>query len=522
VNLSLQYRDSATFATPLLAVFAVDIATGDDAKPSPALLTTSDTLAKAAAPWLATGEFKASLGETLVLHSPAGAEAQRLLLIGLGRAASLTIHEVRKAAGVAIRFARSRGLHDVAIAFPEDKALADEHMDSLPSGLTARAIAEGALIADFDIDFYRADRKDLSIHTATILHLEADKKLDTQMQQGLSEGSIVGQSQNFARSLINEPGNILTPTELARRTAAMSKEVNEQLGGVAGLACEVYSTEKILELKMGAFAAVTQGSSEPPALIVLRYEPPLPPPPDAPVLGLVGKGITFDTGGISIKAADNMDKMKYDMAGAAAMIGAMRAIAQLKPAVRVLAVVCSCENMPDGRAFKPGDVLTAMSGKTIEIINTDAEGRLVLADGLFYAKTLGATRLINAATLTGAISTALGHHNTGLFSNDDAATQQFLDGLPVSGEKFWRLPCSSDYRDQIKSQIADLMNTAGTRYGGASVAAAFLKEFVGDTPWIHLDIAGTAWIDDSKPWQSKGPSGIALRSIVEWVRSYAK
>jgi leucyl aminopeptidase len=514
VNISLQHQDAAAFATPLLAVFAVDIATGDDAKPSPALLTTSDTLAKAAAPWLATGEFKASLGETLLLHSPAGAEAQRLLLIGLGRARSLTIHEVRKAAGVAVRFARSRGLQDVAIAFPEDKALDDEHMDSLPSGLTARAIAEGALIADFDIDFYRADRKDLSIHTATILHLEADQKLEAQMQQGLSEGSVIGQSQNFARSLINEPGNILTPTEFARRTTAMCAEF--------GIACEVFSTDKILELKMGAFAAVTQGSSEPPALIVLRYEPPSPPPPDTPVLGLVGKGITFDTGGISIKPADNMDKMKYDMAGAAAMIGAMRAIAQLKPAVRVLAVVCSCENMPDGRAFKPGDVLTAMSGKTIEIINTDAEGRLVLADGLFYAKTLGATHLINAATLTGAISTALGHHNAGLFSNDDSATQRFLDALPTSGEKFWRLPCSSDYRDQIKSQIADLMNTAGTRYGGASVAAAFLREFVGDTPWIHLDIAGTAWIDDSKPWQSKGPSGIALRSIVEWVRSYAK
>ena len=514
MNLSLQNHDSASFATPLLAVFAVDIATGDDTKPSTALLTTSDTLAKAAAPWLATGEFKASLGETLLLHSPAGAEAQRLLLIGLGRARSLTIHEVRKAAGVAIRFARSRGLQDVAIAFPEDKALDDEHMDSLPGGLTARAIAEGALIADFDIDFYRADRKDLSIHTTTILHHEADKKLEAQMQQGLSEGSIIGQSQNFARSLINEPGNILTPTELARRTTGMCAET--------GLTCEVFSTDKILELKMGAFAAVTQGSSEPPALIVLRYEPPSPPPPDAPVLGLVGKGITFDTGGISIKPADNMDKMKYDMAGAAAMIGAMRAIAQLKPAVRVLAVICSCENMPDGRAFKPGDVLTAMSGKTIEIINTDAEGRLVLADGLFYAKTLGATHLINAATLTGAISTALGHHNAGLFSNDDSATQHFLDALPTSGEKFWRLPCSSDYRDQIKSQIADLMNTAGTRYGGASVAAAFLKEFVGDTPWIHLDIAGTAWIDDSKPWQSKGPSGIALRSIIEWVRSYAK
>jgi leucyl aminopeptidase len=177
--------------------------------------------------------------------------------------------------------------------------------------------------------------------------------------------------------------------------------------------------------------------------------------------------------------------------------------------------------MPDGRAFKPGDVITAMSGKTIEIMNTDAEGRLVLADGLHYAKTLGATHLIDAATLTGAISIALGLLNAGLFSNDDDATQRFLNALPASGEKFWRLPCTDDYREQIKSQIADIMNTGGSRYGGAINAAMFLKEFVGDTPWIHLDIAGMAWLDDAKPWQSKGPSGIAVRSILEWVRSYA-
>jgi leucyl aminopeptidase len=521
VHLKLQFQDSAAFAAPLLAVFAVDIATGDDATSSPALLTTSDPLAKAASPWLASGEFKATLGETLLLYSPAGAASQRLLIIGLGRAASLTIHEVRKGAGVAVRFARSHALHDLAIAFPEDKALDDEHMDSLPSGLTARAIAEGAVVADFDIDFYRSDRKDQNIHTVTVLHMESDKKSDSEMQSGLDEGIIIGHSQNFARSLVNEPGNVLTPTELGRRTAAMTKEVNEQLGGVAGLACEIFSTEKILQLRMGAFAAVTQGSPQPPALIVLRYEPPTPPPPDSPVIGLVGKGITFDTGGISIKPAENMDKMKYDMAGAAAMIGAMRAIAQLKPAVRVLAVICSCENMPDGLAFKPGDVLTAMSGKTIEIMNTDAEGRLVLADGLHYAKTLGATHLIDAATLTGAISIALGQLNAGLFSNNDEATQRFLETLPASGEKFWRLPCTDDYRDQIKSQIADIMNTGGSRYGGSITAAMFLKEFVGDTPWIHLDIAGTAWLDEQKPWQSKGPSGIGVRSITEWVRSYA-
>ena len=288
----------------------------------------------------------------------------------------------------------------------------------------------------------------------------------------------------------------------------------------AGLTCEVYSTEKLTELKMGAFAAVAQGSAEPPALIVMTYTPEAGVAPGAPVLGLIGKGITFDTGGISIKPADRMELMKYDMAGSAAMIGAMHAIARLKPAVKVISIVCSAENMPDGKAFRPGDVVTAMSGKTIEIINTDAEGRLVLADGLHYAKTLGCTHLIDAATLTGACVVALGHLNVGLFSNDESAWQSFMAGTATSGEKFWRLPCTDDYRDQIKSAIGDIMNTGG-RAGGAIAAAMFLKEFAGETPWIHLDIAGCAWNEDPQPWLPKGPTGIAVRSIVEWVRSYS-
>ena len=320
----------------------------------------------------------------------------------------------------------------------------------------------------------------------------------------------------FARDLVNEPGNILTPTELGKRAAAMCAEV--------GLTCEVHSTEKLLELGMGAFHAVAKGSAEPPALIVMTYEPKLEKgkslPKNAPILGLVGKGITFDTGGISIKPADGMDKMKYDMAGAAAMIGAMRAIAQLKPLVKVIGIVCSAENMPSGRAYKPGDVVTAMSGKTIEILNTDAEGRLVLADGLHYAKTLGCTHLIDAATLTGACVVALGMINAGLFSNDETTFVAFLNAMRISGEKFWRLPCTDDYKDQIKSQIADIMNTGGTRWGGAISAAMFLKEFAEDTPWVHLDIAGCAWNEDVKPWQTKGPSGIGVRSIIEWVRGY--
>jgi len=511
------FQDAAGFATPMLAVFAVDIATGKDADPLPALLTTSDAITDAAAKVLESGEFKATLGESLLLHAPNGLKAERLLIVGLGKAKTLSVDEVRKGAGAAVRAAKPRGVREMAIAFPEDHALSDEHLEALPCPLTARALVEGAELAEVDYDTYRSDRKDRSLQTLTVIAKESEKTTTAEIQSGFDEGLIVAAAQNFTRSLVNEPGNVLTPTELGRRAAAMCAEM--------GLQCEVYSTEKLHELKMGAFWAVSQGSPEPPALIVMTYEPKLEkgktPAAGAPVLGLVGKGITFDTGGISIKPAEGMEKMKYDMAGAGAMIGAMRAIAELKPKVKVIGVVCSAENMPDGKAFKPGDVVTAMSGKTIEIVNTDAEGRLVLADGLHYAKTLGCTHLINAATLTGACVVALGILNAGLFSNDEETCEKFQEATKVSGEKFWRLPCTDDYKDQIKSQIADIMNTGKTRWGGAISAAMFLNEFAGDTPWVHLDIAGCAWTDENKPWVANGPTGIAVRSIVEWVRSYS-
>jgi leucyl aminopeptidase len=380
-----------------------------------------------------------------------------------------------------------------------------------PSASPSRAEIEGAFIGDYDPDTYRSDRKDQSIESFTLIAPES-----AAIKAAFTAGQILGESQNFARTLVNEPGNKLTPTILGQRAAAMAKEV--------GLHCEVHSTEKLHELKMGAFWSVSQGSEEPPALIILRYEP-KNSDPKAPVLGLVGKGITFDTGGISIKPADKMELMKYDMAGSAAMIGAMRAIALLKPNVRVISVVCSAENMPDGKAQKPGDVQTAMPfsdnepGKTIEIINTDAEGRLVLADGLTYARQLGATHLIDAATLTGACVVALGTVNVGAFSNDDPTWEKFAAAALTTGEKYWRLPLGEEYAEQIKSDIADIKNTGG-RYGGAITAAEFLKHFVGETPWIHLDIAGLAWIEETKPYIAKGPSGVAVRSLVEWVKSY--
>ena len=495
----------------LLAVVAGDAQTakGPDAKPMPVLLTGNEAVKAAAAAVLASGEFKGAANETLLLHAPAGIGAQRLLLVGVGKIAKVTAHSVRSAAGTAVRFAKPRGIREVAFALPEAA--------ELPPGPCTRAAIEGALLADFDPDTYRSDRRDQGVYSFKLALSGGDRSA---IETAYAEGIIVAESQNFARVQVNEPGNVLTPTILGQRAAAMAESI--------GLKWEVHSTEKLHELKMGAFWAVAKGSEEPPALIVLTYEP---AGFDAatysgPVLALVGKGITFDTGGISIKPADGMEKMKYDMGGAAAMLGAMCAIGQIKPAVKVICVVCSAENMPDGKAYKPGDVQIAMPdgdkpGKSIEIINTDAEGRLVLADGLTYARSLGATHLIDAATLTGACVVALGPVSAGGFSNDDATFEKFNHALSISGEKVWRLPIGDEYLEQIKSDIADIKNTGG-RWGGASTAAEFLHVFAGDTPWIHLDIAGMAWYEETKPYIAKGPSGFGVRSILEWVRSYEK
>jgi len=504
----LLFQDASAFETPMLAVFAVDLSAVRTDTAQPRLLSASPALVTAAQHLLGSGEFKAALGEIALLHGPSGLKAARLLIVGLGKASDLTLDSLRKAAGVAVRSAKPRAIRSLAIALPTAS-------DSLQfaSAAIARAIVEGVELGAPDYDTYRSERKDTSIEAVSLLCPDVDAASNDALQTGFSEGLIIAAAQNFARSLVNEPGNVLTPSVLGERAKAMCDQ--------AGLQCEVHSSEKIQELKMNAFWSVAKGSAQPPALIVITYEPPTAPAADAPVLGLVGKGITFDTGGISIKPADGMEKMKYDMAGAAAMIGAMKAIAQLKPTVCVKAVICSAENMPDGAAFKPGDVVTAMSGKTIEIVNTDAEGRLVLADGLHYAKTIGCTHLINAATLTGACMVALGLINFGIFSNNEAAYEKFTQALSISGEKGWRLPCTDDYRDHIKSQIADIMNTGKNRYGGATSAAMFLKEFAGDTPWVHLDIAGCAWNEEAKPWLAYGPSGVAMRSIVEWVRAHA-
>lgn len=508
----LTFEPPASLPAELLVVLAVDASPAKDknAGPKNTLLTNDPAILAAAQSALSGEEFKSSVCETLLLHSPDGVQAKRLLIIGLGKSAKASVQEIRRVAGTAVRFAKPRQIREVTFVIPKHEGVS--------ISAATRAAIEGAFVGDFDPDIYRSDRKDRSIQKFVVVAQENGNKKS--IEAAFREGGILGESQNFARDLVNEPSNVLTPTELGKRAAAMCQE--------QGLQCDVYSTEKLKELKMGAFWAVAQGSEQPPALIVMHYEPPAKSKDagkdaagNGPVLGLIGKGITFDTGGISIKPSDGMEKMKYDMAGGAAMIGAMRAIAQLKPNVRVIGIVCAAENMPSGSAYKPGDVVHAMSGKAIEVLNTDAEGRMVLADGLHYARQLGATHLIDAATLTGACVVALGMLNAGAFSNDEATYDHFRKALEISGEKFWRLPAEDEYRDLIVSDIGDIKNTGG-RWGGAISAAMFLKEFVDDTPWIHLDIAGLAWMEEQKPWIAKGPSGVGVRSIVEWVRSYAQ
>jgi leucyl aminopeptidase len=470
-------------------------------KPAPALESSDAAVREAARDVLSSGEVTGKAFESTLLHNPTGLKAKRLLLLGGGKAKAFSAAELRKLAGAAVRTLKGKSIRTFAFVLPESAVAANEGV---------RAIVEGAFVGDFDPGYYKSDRKDKDndqkIDEVTVVVPGDTKPLESAMHAG----RVVAESQNFTRDLVNEPSNRMTPTILAERAKKMAADV--------GLRCEVHGADEIRQLKMGAFWGVAQGSDEPPALIVLRYEP--EGAAKDVHLGLVGKGVTFDTGGISIKPADGMEKMKYDMAGAATMIGAMRAIALLKPKVKVTAIICATENMPSGKAQKPGDVQIAMSGKSIEIINTDAEGRLILADGLYYARQLGCTHLVDAATLTGAVVVALGYVNAGIFASDDQMYERFANANKQAGEKMWRLPLDDEYKENLKSNIADMVNS-GSRYGGAIFAAMFLKEFAEDTPWIHLDIAGTAWMEDNKPWIAKGPSGIALRSLVEFVKGWS-
>lgn len=449
-----------------------------------------------AAELTAQGEVAGKSLELTLLHQMQGIAARRILLAGGGKAEKFTAAEMRKLVSAAVRHLRSKSILRAAVALEGQYATAD----------FASAAVEGAVLGNYEPDRHKSSNDKKSIEAFAVVAAGAE------IQQAVDRGRILAEAQNFTRDLVNEPANLLTPLKLAAAAHGMANEF--------GLECQVLERDEMAKLGMGSLLGVAQGSAEPPALIVIRYRPEGAANGGGAHLGLVGKGVTFDTGGISIKPADGMEKMKYDMAGGAAMIGAMRAIAQLKPRIPVTAFVPCVENMPGSRAQRPGDIVTAMSGKTIEVINTDAEGRLILADALVYARRQGCTHLVDAATLTGAVVVALGHLNVGLFTNNDEMRDRVLAAAKAEGERMWTLPMDEDYRDYLKSAFADVANVGG-RWGGAITAAMFLKEFAEDTPWVHLDIAGTAWLDDTKPFASKGPTGVPVRTLVRLAMDWA-
>jgi leucyl aminopeptidase len=438
------------------------------------------------------GEFSGKPYECTLIHRPPGLVAAKLLVVGAGKKEKFDNSQRRRLAGTAVRYLRSRGVCDLAWVV-------------LGPGCESEGIetaVEGALLAEYDADPYKTERE--GQHRVDRLDLVLSNPPGAEAEAARERARIVAEAQNFTRQLVNEPSNQMTPTLLGRQAQEMARRF--------GLECQVLGPEEIRALKMAAFWAVAQGSDEPPQLIVVRHAP--PGAAETPVIGLIGKGITFDTGGISIKRSENMHEMKTDMAGGATMLGVMQAIAQLKLRLRVTAVVPATENMPSGKACKPGDVITSMSGETIEILNTDAEGRLVLADALTYAKQLGCTVLIDAATLTSAVTIALGNTTTGVFGWSKEWVERVLAAAAATGEKMWALPMDEEYRDLYKSSIADLANTGG-RYGGAITGAMFVGEFAGDTPWVHLDIAGTRWSNEEKPYMAKGPTGHGVRTLVQ-------
>ena len=439
--------------------------------------------------WRESGEAAGKPGETTLIHHSAPYPANRVLLVGAGKQEAFEAPDLRKLAGTAVRFLKAKGVKSAAI-------LLDPAFDTADF---CSAAAEGALMGNYEGDRLKSDKSASKfLDSFTVLSSAPGA------QEGVERGRILGEAMNWSRQMANEPPNLMTPTVLAQAAQEMAEKY--------GLGFEVLDEARMRELGMGALLGVSIGSAEPPKLIILRYQP-SNAKEGGTHLGLVGKGVTFDTGGISIKPADNMDKMKYDMCGATAVLGAMQAIAQLKPAIAVTALVPTVENMLGSRAQRPGDIVTTLSGKTVEVLNTDAEGRMILADALTYAQRLGCTHLVNAATLTGACVVALGSVNTGTFSNNDEFCARWLESAAAEGEKMWRLPMDDEYKELLKSPFADLHNIGG-RYGGAITAALFLKEFADPLPWIHLDIAGTAYVEEGKPFLAKGPTAVALRSFV--------
>jgi len=451
-----------------------------------------------------SGRFKGELFQSLILSidKPKGT-VRRVVFLGAGKKKSMSVDRWRRLMSTAVMI--SRKARHAKVAFLCDGA----------GERVVQALVEGAYLGNFDSGSYKTNKKDSSwVESIELVVKRKSKSGIKPLIAGKARGCVFGEYTNIARSLVNEPSNILTPRTLANRA--------EKYGLGAGLEVDVLDEDQIRDLGMGLVLGVAQGSSEPPRVIVMKHNP--PGIRGGPVLGFVGKGVTFDTGGISIKPANNMDKMKGDMAGAAAVIGAMCILSKLKAPVRAIGIIPVAENMPGANALNPGDVLKSASGKTVEVLNTDAEGRLLLGDGIWYAQKLGATHLVDIATLTGACVVALGNTTSGLFGTPSWWVDQIELASARAGDRSWQLPVFEDYSEALKSEIADFANIGG-REAGAITAALFVKEFVNELPWGHLDIAGTSWAEEQQPYQLKGATGTAVRTLAELaldVRSWKK
>lgn len=452
---------------------------------------------------ISQGEIKGKLNEITLVHSLGKLPATRVVVTGLGKQQELSPNEVRGAVAETCRWLRKKGIDNIATVAQ------GAGINNISPETSAQAITEGALLGLYSFRKYMTKKDDENgeIKSLSITGSKAAKPL---LEQGSVRGKVLAEASNLARDMVNEPANYMTPGQMA--------EIALKLANTHGLEVNILEREQIAQLSMGALLGVAQGSSQPPKFIILNYKGSSSAGTD---IALVGKGITFDSGGLSIKPPEGMSEMKGDMAGGAAVIAAMAAIARLKPKINVTAIVPATENMPDGNAIRPGDILTAMNGKTIEIISTDAEGRLILADALSYTRKLSPKFIIDVATLTGACHVALGNICTGAFGNNQELMDKVLAIGKEAGELIWQMPMYDEYKEQIKSEVADMKNV-GNRFGGAITAAKFLAEFIDNVPWVHLDIAGTSDSDKERAHLVKGATGVPVRTLVNLVLSLAE
>lgn len=451
-------------------------------------------------------EFKGKLHERLLLHTSEQLPVSLVLVVGLGTQEEFTLDRARSASAEAMRALRAVGVRSVA------SIVHGAGIGGLEAGQAACAVTEGGILGLYRFDKYRQLEENGKRDIQMLTLLEREQANIPAMREGMRRGRILAEAVCFARDLVNEPANTLTPSELAARAKKM-------VSGL-GLTIKILERADMKRLGMGALLGVAQGSHEPPKLIWVRYKG-NKVKGTGPHLGLVGKGVTFDAGGISIKPSEGMEAMKGDMAGGAAVLAAIQGIAALKLPVDVTAIVPAIENLPSGTAQRPGDIVKAMNGKTIEIINTDAEGRLILADALCYACDKGLTHLVDVATLTGACIIALGSVRTGAFSNDAELMRQVKQASGWAGEKVWEMPLDDEYGEQIKSDCADMKNVGGKK-AGPITGAKLLAHFVGKTPWVHLDIAGTSQAEKDQGYQAKGGTGVMVRTLIYLAMSFSK